>query len=214
MHRIQNVNLVPNPTILSPDLPKQGKIENFDSWERRASFHQAIIALPKDVVIDLGDEFTQNEYINKLRNGKAIKKIAIREWASPSQADQENYSEVTFIVHLRALHDQYEAPSFFSRSDSFSRRPSSSARHTSRLNVLEEAVSYNNVILVHDNNFFHKPDSLLDYDLNGVDIDQHVKERPEAVHGLISLIHAISNSVCSNDIRLFDIATQRCTVCN
>ena len=62
----------------------------------------------KDVVMDLSDEITQNEFINKMRNGEAIKKIAIRERASPNQSDQENYSAGSFIPHLRALHDQCE----------------------------------------------------------------------------------------------------------
>ena len=60
--------------------------------------------------MDLGDELTQNKYINKLQNGKAIMKIAVRERASHSQADQKNtrkelssHISVHFTINVKDL---------------------------------------------------------------------------------------------------------------
>ena len=191
--------------------------EGFFSFSCFVSLSQQLngqVYLLKDAVMDLRDEITQNEFINKMRNAEAIKKIAIREQASPNQSDQENYSAGSFLPHLRALHDACERSTSLSRSNSFSRPSNSGGRPVSRLQALEQAVGYSNVNSIEDNTFLNNPNSLLDYALYGFDMNQQVKERPEAVRGLLTLVHAISNAVRSNDIRLFDDTTQRCAVCN
>ena len=86
-------------------------------------------------------------------------------------------------------------------------------RSTSRLHALETAVGYINGNSIRDT-YFHKPESLLDYVLHEADIDRHVEESPEAVKGLIYLIHVVSNAVRSSYLRRFDSATKRCAVYN
>ena len=80
------------------------------------------VGLLKDIVMDLDDELTQNEYNSKSQNGEAIKNIAICERSSPNQADQDIYPEGIFPDHLCAVHDQCEGSSFLSRSTSFSQQ--------------------------------------------------------------------------------------------
>ena len=53
----------------------------------------------KDVVMDLSDELTQNEYINNLRNGQAIKKIAMI-WQSAWR--RLSYLTLKYVVALVA----------------------------------------------------------------------------------------------------------------
>ena len=79
MNRLLHPFMVRNPTTLSPDLPKHGDTETFDSCERQTSFHRVNTTLLNNIVLDLGEVITQNAYIDKLRNYENIINIAVRE---------------------------------------------------------------------------------------------------------------------------------------
>lgn len=211
MARLFHPFLVEDATRLSPDLTRQNRDESFDSWIRKANFHCAMEALMNDVVHNLGSVWTQNSYINKLCNHEEIMEIAKQERASPNASDQENYTKGIFLTHLRALHDECER-SASSRLNSLLHRPGD--RHTSRLHALEAAVGYNKLSnSIKDDVYLGDAESLLPYVVNNVDIQRHIQSNPDAVKGLLHLIHAVSNVVQSNDIRRFDQQNQACAVC-